>query len=77
MSFNPLGGLAMQAAKSLLGTQGPKTPEQKEIEAQLARELAKVFDPLVARLQMLERRVAALEGQATPLGPRAERADDV
>lgn len=71
--MNPLNPLAAQALKSLFNTNGPKSPEQKALEA----DLAQMISPLLSRIQTLERRVAALERVADPDAPRAERADDI
>jgi hypothetical protein len=59
--------VANQAVKGVLGPQ-----VQKVIDAQIAR----VTAPLLARIDELERRVAALEGRAeTP--KRAQRSDEI
>ena len=72
--MNPLGPLAGQAIKSLIGSQGPKSPEQKALEADLEKLLA----PLVARIEALEKRVAAMNRVAQSSGgPHPERADDI
>lgn len=71
--MNPLNPLAAQALKSLLDKNGPKSPEQKAVEA----DLLQLISPLVNRIQSLERRVAALERVADPDAPRAERAEDI
>ena len=59
--------VANQAVKGVLGTQ-----VQKLIDAQVARAIG----PLLARIDELERRLAALEGH--PEAPRrAHRSDDI
>jgi hypothetical protein len=59
--------VANQAVKGVLGTQ-----VQKLIDAQVAR----LTGPLLARIEELERRVAALEG--SPQRPRSvHRSDDI
>jgi polyhydroxyalkanoate synthesis regulator phasin len=59
--------MANQAVKGVLGTQ-----VQKLIDTQVAR----ATGPLLARIDELERRVAALEGK-TDGAQRAHRSDDV
>ena len=61
--------VATQAVKGVLGPQ-----VQKLLDAQVAR----VTAPLQARIDELERRVAALEGRTASPAPRqAHRSDDI
>ena len=61
--------VATQAVKGVLGAQ-----VQKLIDAQVAR----ATGPLVARIEELERRIAALEGRTAQQAQRsAHRSDDV
>jgi hypothetical protein len=60
--------MATQAVKGVLGPQ-----VQKLIDAQVGR----VTGPLLARIEELERRVAALEGRAAQTPRQVHRSDDV
>ena len=60
--------VATQAVKGVLGAQ-----VQKLIDAQVAR----ATGPLVARIEELERRIAALEGGAPQTPRRGHRSEDI
>jgi hypothetical protein len=61
--------MATQAVKGVLGTQ-----VQKLIDTQVAR----ATGPLMARIEELERRIAALEGRAATQAQRqVHRSDDI
>ena len=60
--------VATQAVKGVLGTQ-----VQKLIDTQVAR----ATGPLLARIDELERRVAALESGASSTTERAQRSEDI
>ncbi len=65
----PLSPLANRALKGVVGGQ-----VQKLIDAQVARAIR----PLLERIEALERRVAELEGGATPPpGRRPDRSRDI